>query len=136
MTIVIDASVAVQWVLPESMSELAGQLRSERLIAPALWLVEAANAIWKRYIRREMSVDQAVARLAELSTAPVTSLPVEPYVPAALRMAAAFNHPVYDCLYLAVAIQHQTHVVTADRRFAAIGAEASVADRVRLLGDY
>jgi len=135
VTIVVDASVAVQWVLPESMSEFAGGLRSERLIAPALWLVEAANAIWKRHLRGEMSVDQARARLTELLNAPVASLPVEPYMPGALQLATELRHPVYDCLYLAVAIQHQTYVVTADRRFAELGRQTAVANRVRLLGE-
>lgn len=134
MTVVIDSSVAIQWVLPESGSTIAASLRSENLIAPALWLIEAANAIWKRHERGEMSTGQAEARFAELATAPVTSLPVEPYIASALRLGAALHHPIYDCLYLAVAIQHQTHVVTADRRFAAISARADMAGRVRLLG--
>jgi predicted nucleic acid-binding protein len=134
VTIVIDASVAIQWVLPESGSAIAANLRSERLIAPALWLVEAANAIWKRQQRAEMSVEQAETRLAELIGAPVTSLPVEPYIASALQLGAALRHPIYDCLYLAVAIRHRTHVVTADRRFAAIGARQDMAGCVRLLG--
>lgn len=134
MTIVIDASVAVQWVLPENGSAFAATLRSEHLIAPALWLVEAANAIWKRQQRGEMSADQAEARLAELAAAPVTSLPAEPYIATALHLGAALRHPVYDCLYLAVAMRHETHVVTADRRFAMIGGRPDMIGRVRLLG--
>ena len=47
---------------------------------------------------------------------------------------AALGHPIYDCLYLAVAIRHQTHVITADRRFAAIGDRPEMSGRVRLLG--
>jgi predicted nucleic acid-binding protein len=134
VTLVIDASVAIQWVLPESGSAIAASLRSERLIAPALWLIEAANAIWKRQQRGEMSTEQAETRLAGLVGAPVTSLPVEPYIASALRLGAALRHPVYDCLYLAVAMRHQTHVVTADRRFAAIGERQDMTGCVRLLG--
>lgn len=134
MTIVVDASVAVQWVLPESASGAAVALRSEHLIAPALWLVEAANAIWKRHQRGEMAVEQAEARLAELTAAPVTSLPVEAYVATALKLGAVLRHPVYDCLYLAVAIRHETYVITADRRFAAIGGRPDMTGLVRLLG--
>jgi predicted nucleic acid-binding protein len=134
VTLVIDASVAIQWVLPESGSAIAASLRSERLIAPALWLIEAANAIWKRQQRGEMSIGQAGVRLAELASAPIASLLVEPYIASALQLGAALNHPVYDCLYLAVAIHHETHVVTADRRFAALGDRPGMSGRVRLLG--
>jgi predicted nucleic acid-binding protein len=133
--VVIDASVALQWVLPESGSEAAGNLRSEELIAPAFWLVEAASALWRRCRRGEMSSDQASARLSELLNAPVTSLPIEPYVDPALRLAVALGHPVYDCLYLAVAVQHRTHVITADRRFAALANSGEMKSRVRLLED-
>lgn len=44
MSIVVDASVAVKWVLNEPCTEAALALRNEELIAPALWLAEAANA--------------------------------------------------------------------------------------------
>jgi predicted nucleic acid-binding protein len=36
---------------------------------------------------------------------------------AAARLAADLDHPVYDCLYLALALQEQRPVITADRRF-------------------
>lgn len=134
MTIVIDASVALQWVLPEPESEAAAALQSEILIAPALWLVEAANALWRRQRRGDFAADQARARLLELSNAPVASLPIEPFVAGALDLAAAIGHPVYDCLYLAVAIANQTHVVTADRRFAALGMRPELVGRIRFLG--
>ena len=134
MIIVVDASVALQWVLPETNSEAAIALRSEQLIAPVFWLLEAANALWRRHRRGEFSAIQAGTRLLELSEAPVASIPIEPHINAALQLAARLGHPVYDCLYLAVAIQHNAHVVTADRRFAALADQPGFTDRVRLLG--
>ena len=35
----------------------------------------------------------------------------------AVRLAIALNHPVYDCIYLALAQQVGANVVTADKRF-------------------
>jgi predicted nucleic acid-binding protein len=49
LTVVIDASVAIKWVLEEPGSEQAISLQDEELIAPALWLIEAANALWRRF---------------------------------------------------------------------------------------
>jgi len=131
---VVDASVALKWVLDEPGSDAAMALRQEEFIAPALWLAEAGSALWRGVRIGQLSADQAARFLSELSNAPVASLPLEPYVDSALKLAIELGHPIYDCLYLVVAIQYQTHVVTADRRFAAIANLPGFADRVRLLG--
>jgi predicted nucleic acid-binding protein len=135
VSIVIDASVAVKWVLNERGTEAALALRAEELIAPALWLAEAANALWRHVRLGEMTADQAFARMAELEKAPVASFAIEPEVARALQLATQLNHPVYDCFYLALALRHNGHVATDDRRFAAAaGSVPELADRVRLLG--
>lgn len=133
MRIVIDASVALKWVVSEPGSEAAAALRDDELIAPSLWLVEAANALWRYARLGELTAEEAVERFSELAGAPVASVPIEPHVEAALRMGIQAGHPVYDCLYAAVAVAHDTHVVTADRRFAAAAALPPLAGRVRLL---
>jgi predicted nucleic acid-binding protein len=135
VTIVIDASVALKWVLDEPGREAADALVEDDLIAPELWLVEAANALWRRTTLGEITADEAFERLAELANAPVASLAMEPHLATALRLAAEIGHPVCDCLYLALALRYDTHVVTADRRFRAAAASLpAFADRVRLLG--
>jgi predicted nucleic acid-binding protein len=132
--IVVDASVAVKWVLDEPGSEAAVALRDQELIAPALWLAEAANALWRHARIGEISNDQAVALFSELREAPLASLPIEPHIKPALKLAMEIGHPVYDCLYLALALHHQTHVVTADRRFFASAASTpGLAGGVRFL---
>lgn len=134
MSIVIDASVALKWVLDEPGSEAAVALRDQELIAPALWLAEAANALWRHARIGEIDGDEAAARFSELMNAPVASLPIEPYLEQALKLAVEIGHPVYDCIYLALALHHQTHVVTADRRFASAASTPVLAGGVRLLG--
>lgn len=117
MSVIIDASVALKWVLDEPGKEAADALLEEELIAPALWLVEAANALWRRTKRGEISGEEAKERLTELYNAPVTTITVEDDLLAAADLANGLGHPVYDCLYLAMAIRENTYVVTADRRF-------------------
>jgi predicted nucleic acid-binding protein len=131
--IVIDASVAVKWVIDEPESEAAVALRDQELIAPALWLAEAANSLWRHARIGEIGDDKAASHFAELLKAPVASLPIEPYLERALELAMEIGHPVYDCIYLALALHHRTHVVTADRRFAAAADTPALAGRVRLL---
>lgn len=134
MTLVIDASVALKWVLAEPGQDAADALLDQDLIAPSLWLLEAANALWRRNLRGELSASEAEERLSELFNAPVTSIPIEDDLSMAAALAQRLGHPVYDCLYLALAIREQTQVVTADRRFWTIARTApDLADRVRLL---
>jgi predicted nucleic acid-binding protein len=59
--IVIDASVALKWVLAEVNTDAADALLAEELIAPSLWLIEAANAMWRRSRRGEFDLVEARA---------------------------------------------------------------------------
>ena len=135
MSVVIDASVALKWVLDEPGKEAADALLEEELIAPSLWLLEAANALWRRSQRGEISGEEAKERLTELFNAPVTTATIEDDLLAAAELANVLGHPVYDCLYLAMAIRENTHVVTADIRFhAVVDKSPTLKGAVRLLG--
>jgi predicted nucleic acid-binding protein len=135
VSIVIDASVALKWVLDEPGRDAADALLEEELIAPVLWLLEAANALWRRAQRGEVTTQEAGARLAELYNAPVTAIPIETDLLAAADLANELAHPVYDCLYLALAIREDTCVVTADGRFhAVVDRSPTHKGAVRLLG--
>lgn len=41
--LIVDASVAIKWVVTEPHSEHASALLDEDLAAPELWLIEVAN---------------------------------------------------------------------------------------------
>ena len=75
---------------------------------------------------------EAFELFAALANAPVVSVSMDAHIERALTIAAEIDHPVYDCLYLAVAMHHGIHVMTADRRFAA-AALSAYPGQVRLL---
>lgn len=135
MTLVVDASVAIKWVCDEPGSDRAlALLTNETLAAPSLWLVEASNALWRRRKLGELTQRQAFDRLDALRDAPVQALEDHRFVEASLRLANDLGHPVYDCLYLAAAVDLNTQVVTADSRFEkAVARRSSLRRRVRLL---
>ena len=134
MSLVIDASVALKWVLDEPGGAEAEALLDEARIAPGLWLIEAANALWKRAGRGEISPDEAAERLQALLNAPVATPRAEDDLASALSLSSQLTHPVYDCLYLALAIREDTQVVTADTRFFAVAERHAVSrGRVRLI---
>jgi|HubBroStandDraft_3_1064219.scaffolds.fasta_scaffold33308_3 predicted nucleic acid-binding protein len=133
---VVDASVALKWVVAEEGSEAASGLAGEALSAPSLLLAECANALWVKARRGELDAEEAVDRLALLHQAPVRLVAIEVLTESAARLAFELDHSVYDCLYLALALQQECALITADRRLVrALARDRELAGRVRLLGE-
>lgn len=117
---VVDASVAVKWLVREPLSHQASLLlaREVSLLAPDLLFAEAANALWAMRQRGDLEDDQFEEAVQTLGMAPVlVPSTLLQLVPAASRLAADLGHPIYDCFYLALAIQEKAPLVTADPRF-------------------
>lgn len=114
---VIDASVAVKWVVEESGTAEALAVRSwYRLIAPDLLAAECANILRKKVQRKELLLNEALLAARLLQSAEIELLPSRSHMEEATRMAVDLDHPVYDCLYLALAAEQQCPFVTADER--------------------
>ncbi len=137
-TIVVDASAALKWIAPEDDSVIALRLIGRgHLLAPDLLTIEAANALWVRVQRRDLTAVEARTALADLLTVPVEYAADRALAPAALSLAADLGHPVYDCVYLALALSRAGVVVTADRRFtAAVQQHPYLTGRVRALHQF
>ena len=79
-TLVIDASIAIKWVVEEDGTSAALVLRQKaKLIAPNLLVAECANIFWKKVQRGELLKAEALfaARLlqgAEIELLPTRSL--------------------------------------------------------------
>ena len=134
--IVVDTSVALKWVLPEPGTELAKGALRLALIAPDVWRVEAANGI-RRAVRENVGT-QAEARewLSILDDAPVQDVPTASVLRQGLDLAMALGHPVYDCLFLALAIDRDCRLLTADDKFRrAVAGKSDLASRVVMLSD-
>lgn len=134
MVVVVDASVALKWVLHEEGSAAALGLQSQSLIAPSYWLVEAANTLCHHVQTSRMTSEIAASKLRDLMNAPVASQSELDDLPRAIEIATRLKYAIYDCVYLALALRHDTYVITADIRF--VGAcvkEGNFAKNVQLL---
>ena len=124
--IVIDACVAVKWFLGEADSEEALTLLEDNagaISVPALFAVEVAAALVRNGNIHKHATDamreslysfselMAGERLATVDTTPAALL-------AASELALELGHPLKDCLYLALAMQLECPLATADHRFA------------------
>ena len=133
---VIDASVAVKWLLPEPGSDAAAALldSGEQLIAPALIRIEVTAAILRKVRMQEIDArGGAVAFrlwLQCLVDGVITLVPDDVHLAAAWAIALRLKHPLQDCLYLALAESRRAVLITADKKFAAHDASGK---RIQLL---
>jgi len=114
--IIVDASVAVQWIAEEDTSALSDELlyRSD-LAAPALMQIEVANALRRKVWVGDISIEQAKVGLAFVRGKVSALLLPSQVLDRALEMSHLLYHPIYDCIYLALAERHDATVVTYDQ---------------------
>ena len=116
---VVDANVAIKWVVDEPDSGLARSLALTTLEAPDLLPIECASVLWKKAAIGDLTRREAAERLEFLLHAPVTLTASRELLDMALDLALEWRHPVDDCLYIALAIRRNIPLVTADKRLAA-----------------
>ena len=116
--VVVDASVAVKWFVPEELSADARVFLTPEyeLLAPDLLWAELGNALWKKYRRRELDPRTARRLLRDFSRVPIEYHASKRWAEAALELAIGHGITVYDGLYLALATGSGYRLVTADRR--------------------
>jgi predicted nucleic acid-binding protein len=114
---VCDASVLFKLLVTEADSERAAELvRAVRIIVPEFAYLELGNALWSRVRRGDLDVGQAKRLIDGLLGLSLETLHVTPFLRRALDLAHAIDHPIYDCLYLAIAEHLAVPLVTADKR--------------------
>ena len=113
---VVDASVAIKWLLEEDLSDQARLLEGAPLFAPDIMPIEVANVLWKKSKIGQLSRREASAAWDLFQTAPVRMIPGQDLASQALELAIDLGHPIYDCLYLALARNIRLPFVSADRR--------------------
>uniref|UniRef100_B0SZV9 Ribonuclease VapC n=1 Tax=Caulobacter sp. (strain K31) TaxID=366602 RepID=B0SZV9_CAUSK len=136
MTIVVDASVALKWVLDneDGSSRAISLIETESLIAPDLWLIECANVLVMKARRGLITAEGARAALASIEATPVRIVPTRAHIAAAQAIAFELNKSAYDSLYLAIAVSERATMVTADAAFfRAASATAAYAPHIRML---
>ena len=134
--LVVDASVAMKWLVPEEDSRVADRLLTENheLHAPRLMISEVANVLWRRSaLQGLMNAQEAQARLESLLRMTIIWESDEMVGSDALRIAVALRHPAYDCVYLALARHIGATLVTADERFMSLAVSTEYQETTMLL---
>ncbi|MDE0035055.1 MAG: type II toxin-antitoxin system VapC family toxin [Deltaproteobacteria bacterium] len=138
MNLVVDASVAVKWLIAEDESEAAHRVvaSGDDLHAPRLMASEIANALWRKVRLGEVERGRAGALMAAVPEMPIRWSADETVCADAVRLALTLDRPVYDCVYLALAHRIGARMVTSDLRFANALVSTEHGDVVVTLTDY
>lgn len=130
--IVIDASVAVKWVIPEPGSDWAQAIldRDDELIAPELVDIEVRSAFVRKYNAKEIDLADVQASLAQWSRiVDADRLGLQPHGPligGAVQLSLDHAHRVPDGLYLELARQRAAGIATADQKMASIASTMAI----------
>src|SRR6478672_1838353 len=104
MRFVLDASVAVKWVIPEPDSAKALALLNDfrnnvhELLAPSTFAVEVAHALTRAERKGILLPGEAASRLATIFASPPDLEPFLPLLPRAVELSSQTRAGVYDCL--------------------------------------
>lgn len=124
---VLDAGVAAKWFLPPATEPLSSEALALlqrytkgqfNFVVPDLFFAEFANVLWKaeRYGRCASAVaDAAIQRIVSSG---FPSFPSSTLIEPAMPIARTYGRTVYDALYVALAIETKTQMITADEKLA------------------
>lgn len=122
--VVVDASLAVKWLVNEVHSDKAYALARSwvdagtRPVSPYLLPIEVANALHRRALRQELSMQSAAHLLEALMGSGLELREVPGLHVRALELANELHqNAVYDAHYLALAETLGCECWTADQKF-------------------
>ncbi|MCA8972311.1 MAG: type II toxin-antitoxin system VapC family toxin [Planctomycetes bacterium] len=123
MKLVVDASVALDWVFDSERTPYGQEALSHVIDAgaavPALWPVEVANGLLSGLRRRritEPEMAEAVSMLASLPIEIVATTASLATMPPLLEQGARFGLSAYDASYLLLAQREGLPLATNDAR--------------------
>ncbi|MFZ0806348.1 MAG: type II toxin-antitoxin system VapC family toxin [Candidatus Sulfotelmatobacter sp.] len=126
-TLVLDSSVAIKWAIPSALEPLTDEsvrllkrhIDSEiEFIVPDIFWAELGNVLWKGARQRRWLRAEAEVVMNEMKTRDFMTVSSLALLPEAMTIAFTCDRAVYDCLYVALAVQSKSDLITADERLA------------------
>jgi predicted nucleic acid-binding protein len=116
MTLVIDASVLVKLVCEEAGSAQARAvfIAEPVLVAPQLAFLEVFSALWKKMRLGHYMRDQIGPAMSFVEDGLSDVVPDAVLFARASQISLDLGHPIYDCMYLALAERSVAPLATAD----------------------
>jgi predicted nucleic acid-binding protein len=109
----------IKWHVAEIHADAALRLLGDdapELHVPDLMFPEAGNILWKKVRRGDLTEEQARGIAHLVAVAPLEVHPSAPLLEAAFEIAMRTGRTVYDSLFVALAVQLDCRLVTADEK--------------------
>lgn len=133
MPFVVDASVAVSWLMPDERDKIAEaawtRIANDRAMVPAVWWFEVRNALIVGERRGRLDGEKTAEALRLVKGLPI-AIDTEVDEDVLMRLARTLRLTVYDAAYLELAVRRKLPLATLDDALAA----ASKAELVELIG--
>jgi predicted nucleic acid-binding protein len=134
MRFVLDASVALAWVVDRNADPYAEQVQQSlragaRAVVPALWQLEVANVLAMVRRRQVLTAEEMEQGLTYLEGFVAALAEVDAHflgIRQALRLAQDFQLTPYDAVYIELAGREGLPLATLDKRLRAAAAKAGI----------
>jgi predicted nucleic acid-binding protein len=130
VSLVIDCSVTMAWLLPDENSKTAAKalrlVAKDGAMAPALWMYETQNALLVAKRRRRVDAEFVKRGLRALRKLSITFPPIR-NVGRELALADRLGLTAYDAAYLVVALEEHATLATLDDKLASAAASRGIA---------
>lgn len=128
---VVDASVICQYFITQIHTEqstavVALMLQGDRLHIPEFTLSECVNVFWKHVRFQGLPQSDAEQFTEELLALPFQVTMISHLLPRALQIGLVNQLPIYDSLYIALALELNCPLITVDQRQANAAAVSGV----------
>ena len=138
--LIVDASVVIKWFLVEPLADVALRLLDveKTFLAPDHLFAETTNAVWKKVRRGEISADfgRHVIKEIDVTGVAIQTVSCRELAGEAFNIAAVYGRSIYDAMYVALAMQRKTRLVTADDRLYNTLVKSDLAPHIQSLRDY
>ncbi len=133
----VEAPVTIKWFVPETHSSSAARLLDggNELFALDTILAEAAGIVTAKIRLDEISDDEGAQIVQAIRSVPLTIYSADVLLEPALNIAAVLDFPFRDGLNLALAVQEECRLVTANRNLYDGVQETPFARHVKWVGD-
>lgn len=133
----VDAPIVIKWFVPENHSSPAARLLDggNELFAHDTILADAAAIVTTKIRLDEITGDEGTRIVEAIKSVPLTIYPVDVLLEPALNIASALDFSFRDGLSLALAVQEECRLVTANRTLYDIVQGTPFARHVKWVGD-
>ena len=135
---VVDASVLFKSVVREDDSDKAISFleKHDGFLAPDLIYAEIGNTLWKYEKAKSLMASDVMTIYENCFQAFETIVPMHELAAEALAISLDLNHSIYDCFYVALTVQCNGKLITADKKLFQTLKNSEFKNKVFLLADW